>query len=87
MLIDANDPSFRSPEDIRNVLELPVLAHVPKVRLKSRLAGRRNPGGQRVASAVWSAIRPHSREAEVIRGLRSETLLWNRGDRVQGDFR
>ena len=81
MLIDVTDRSFRGPEEIRRVLDLPVLAHVPKVRLASGWLGRRKSKGLPVAPAVWSALRPRSRDAEVFRSLRADLCFGAEGER------
>jgi capsular exopolysaccharide synthesis family protein len=81
IVVDATDRSFRSPDDIRRALSLPVLAHFPMVPLRSRRLRRGKAQVPRVSPAVWSALRPRSREAEMFRGLRSELCFAAEGDR------
>jgi capsular exopolysaccharide synthesis family protein len=66
------DRGFRSPEDVRRRLGLPILAHVPVIRANQ-------PNEVTPAAAVdptlvvW--LRPRTAEAEAIRGLRTQLLF------------
>lgn len=66
------DRSFRSPEDIRRHLGIPVLGHVPLIRT--------NEPAEVTPSAPLDPVlvvylRPHSSEAEAVRGIRTQVLF------------
>lgn len=69
LAVDVGDRSFRTPEEIRRQLALPILAHVPCMGARS---SRRKKDERSNGLDVWSALRPRSREAEVFRALRTE---------------
>jgi polysaccharide biosynthesis transport protein len=70
------DRSFRSPTDIRRQLGLPVLGHVPPIRSNDP------PEVKPVAALdpiLACLIRPHSAEAEAVRGIRTQLLFSTSG--------
>jgi succinoglycan biosynthesis transport protein ExoP len=70
------DRSFRSPVDIRHQLGLPVLGHVPPIRTSEP------PEVKPIAALdmiLASHIRPHSAEAEAVRGIRTQLLFSTSG--------
>ncbi|MCS7271468.1 MAG: polysaccharide biosynthesis tyrosine autokinase, partial [Gemmataceae bacterium] len=70
------DRSFRSPADIRRQLGVPVLGHIPYLRLDEEAE-------QELAHPVDASLvvlwRPHSAEAEAIRALRNQVLFSTSG--------
>jgi len=70
------DRSFRSPLDIRRHLGLPVLGHVPPIRTN-------DPPEYKPTAALDSTLavllRPHSAEAEAVRGIRTQLLFSTSG--------
>lgn len=75
------DRSFRSPADIRRALGLPILGHVPPMRVSDPAevvpVAKLDP-----ALAVY--LRPRSSEAEAIRGIRTQLMFstQNRANQV-----
>jgi polysaccharide biosynthesis transport protein len=70
------DRSFRSPTDIRRQLGLPVLGHVPPIRISDP------PETKPVAALdpiLAAYLRPHSAEAEAVRGIRTQLLFSTSG--------
>lgn len=76
-VIDAADRTFRSPDELRQSLRLPILAHVP--RLKSRHRGWRISNAYRRKRPMDLGLvtfrKPRSRQAEAFRGLRTSLLV------------
>lgn len=70
--VELSDRSFRSPADIRRHLGLPVLGHVPLIRTGD--APEVKPIAQLDPSLV-AYLRPHSLEAEAVRGIRTQVLF------------
>ena len=72
-----NDRSFRTPEDVRVALDLPLLSHVPDLTLPRdrKAAAEILESGSKVALVVQTYHRPKSREAEVFRGLRTSLFF------------
>jgi polysaccharide biosynthesis transport protein len=70
------DRGFRSPTDIRHQLGLPVLGHVPPIRSSDP------PEVKPVAALdpiLACLLRPHSAEAEAVRGIRTQLLFSTSG--------
>ena len=75
------DRSFRSPGDIRRQLGLPVLGHIPPIRIAEK------PEVTPVAKldpVLAVLLRPRSGEAEAVRGIRTQLLfsMQNRAHQV-----
>jgi capsular exopolysaccharide synthesis family protein len=68
-VIDLSDRTFRTPEEVCRLLELPILGDVPTIRGAKR-AGARN-GLRAIDFKAAAYHRPQSPEAEMIRGLRT----------------
>jgi succinoglycan biosynthesis transport protein ExoP len=70
------DRSFRSPVDIRRLLGLPVLGHIPPIRIS-------DPQEVKPAADLDPILavltRPHSAEAEAVRGIRTQLLFSTSG--------
>lgn len=70
------DRSFRSPADIRRLLGLPILGHVPPIRTTEP------PEYKPVAALdpiLAVLLRPQSAEAEAVRGIRTQLLFSTSG--------
>lgn len=80
LIVDARDQSFRSPAEVRHLLELPILAHVPRVKAKLTRASKAENAASSVDPSVWTSLRPRSREAEVFRALRNELCFGGEGN-------
>lgn len=75
-LVDRADRRFRSPEEIRRQLGVPVLGHIPTIAPTRRqlAAQRRDPVRSRVAPVLTTFLQPESPTAEAYRGLRTSLL-------------
>jgi capsular exopolysaccharide synthesis family protein len=76
-LADVADKSFRSPEEIRHRLGLPVVAHVPLLEEEGAPSSPEAPQLERSLAAYH---RPTSPEAEAYRGLRTALYFSTRGE-------
>jgi capsular exopolysaccharide synthesis family protein len=76
--VDRADRRFRSPEEIRRELGVPVLGHVPMITPTRRqlAAQRRDPSRAKIAPVLATLLQPESPAAEAYRGLRT-TLLFS----------
>ncbi|MEZ6048037.1 MAG: polysaccharide biosynthesis tyrosine autokinase [Planctomycetaceae bacterium] len=76
-LIDMADSTFRSPEQIRNTLNSPVLAHIPRlnVRRLTNLADKKS----RLSPVLVTHHIPQSPEAEIFRALRTNLYFGKHG--------
>ena len=74
------DRSFRSPLDIRRHLGLPVLGHIPPIR--SNEPPELKPTAA-LDPILATHLRPHSAEAEAIRGIRTQLLFNTSGNEHQ----
>ncbi len=77
-LIEISDRTFRSPEEIRQALGSPIVAHLPILTPVSRKRVQPQTNGQAVDLTVASYHRPKSRQAEAIRGLRTSLFFKTR---------
>ncbi|MBA4190140.1 MAG: hypothetical protein C0467_19320 [Planctomycetaceae bacterium] len=75
------DRGFRSPDDIRRRLGLPILAHIPVIRITEPAEVQSTAG---IDPTLVVFLRPKSGEAEAVRGLRTQLLfsLANRNHQV-----
>src|SRR5262249_3935934 len=74
---DMTDRSFRSPEEIRRRLGLPVVAHVPIFEAKGVPSG---PDGVMLDRSLAIYHRPKSGEAEAYRSLRTALYFTTHGE-------
>lgn len=65
-LAELSDKGFRSPADIRNRLGVPVIGHIPPIRLNQPVEDALD-----LEPTLVSALRPKSVEAEAYRGVRT----------------
>lgn len=70
-LAEIADKSFRSPEQIRRLLGLPVVAHIPTFRSK---AGKAEANGQ-LARELCTVHQPRGRPAEAFRAVRTSLFF------------
>ena len=70
---DMTDRTFRTPEEVHQALELPLMADIPLLDVKRRKvsASVKREGEPQIDSIVFAHYRPKSREAEAFRGLRT----------------
>ena len=66
------DRGFRSPDDIRRRLGLPILAHIPLIRTTEPVEIQSTTG---LDPTLVVFLRPKSAEAEAVRGLRTQLLF------------
>jgi uncharacterized protein involved in exopolysaccharide biosynthesis len=74
------DRSFRSPLDIRRHLGLPILGHIPPIRTNDPPEVKPEAALDPILAA---ALRPHSAEAEAVRGIRTQLLFSTSGNEHQ----
>ncbi len=74
---EVRDRSFLTPEEISQALDTTVLAHVPSIDVSNnrKLAAALAASGSRVDPLAAAFHIPHSREAEVFRGLRTSVFF------------
>jgi len=77
---EMRDRTFRDPDDIRRDLDLPLLTHVPDLRIGS---AKKLVEGSQVHGSIYSFHRPKSRESEVFRGLRTSLFFSTSGQKCQ----
>jgi succinoglycan biosynthesis transport protein ExoP len=70
------DRSFRSPADIRRQLGVPVLGHIPQIRVEEEVEQELTQPLDAVLVTLW---RPSSAEAEAVRALRNQVLFSTTG--------
>ncbi len=72
-VVDIADRTFRTPEEIRHALGLPIMGHLPTLASRNgKVAGRVSENGRpKLDPILISHHRPRSRQAEAIRGLRT----------------
>jgi capsular exopolysaccharide synthesis family protein len=73
-LADVSDHSFRTAEEIRRRLGLPVVGHIPTFTPKEAVAGEAG-----LAPILCTYYQSRSREAEAYRGVRTALLFSTRG--------
>jgi capsular exopolysaccharide synthesis family protein len=71
MLVELRDKSFRTPAEIRARLGVPVLGHLPNIRLDLPREGDVSP---EYDPSLVAAVRPKSVESEAYRGVRAQVL-------------
>lgn len=81
-LVELSDTRFRSPEDIRDRLGLPVIGHIPVIheRRKERRRRKSSPAPA-VAPMIRAFHKPGSQVAEAYRAVRTSLYFNLNGDR------
>ena len=81
LLLELQDKSFRSPEEIRARLNAPIIGHIPPIRIKQA-----NDAGtpDSIDPTLVTIVRPKSTEAEAYRGVRTQIIqaTENNGNKV-----
>ncbi len=74
---ELSNQSFRSPEDVKQSLEIPLLAQVPLIDLEENvsLASAISASKSAIAPSIYAHHLPHSQIAEVFRGLRTSIFF------------
>lgn len=78
-LADITDKSFRSPEEIRRRLNLPVLGHIPAL-LSEEEEKAKSEGVAGPDPILCTYYKPKSRKAEVFRAVRTALYFNTRGE-------
>jgi capsular exopolysaccharide synthesis family protein len=76
---EVTDKTFRSAEEIRQRLALPVVGHIPRIELKQQVLEVIAASGSPLDPTVYTHHRPKSREAESYRGIRTALYFSTRG--------
>jgi capsular exopolysaccharide synthesis family protein len=82
-LAEVSDKSFRTPEEIRRRLGLPVVGHVPLFEPDVEAAGRAAADGVRLDPRLVAHFHPKSVEAEAFRGVRTALYFSTHGQAHQ----
>jgi capsular exopolysaccharide synthesis family protein len=77
-LAEISDHSFRTPEEVRQRLGLPVVGHIPYFRPKADAVQPVGPDGVRLDPALCTVHLPKSGEAESYRGVRTAVYFNSR---------
>lgn len=77
-LAEMSDQSFRTPDEIRRRLGLPVVGHIPFIEPEDveKLASMDGP---QISPSLCTWYRPKSRESEAIRGVRTALFFSRQG--------
>lgn len=80
-LADLVDKTFRTPDEVCHTLDLPILAHVPRIRFgRERKQASTNGDGRKLPGRELVTFHtPNSAEAEAIRGLRTALYFGQHG--------
>jgi capsular exopolysaccharide synthesis family protein len=82
-LVDYADRTFRSPEEVRRTLRLPLMGHVPALPAEPRKSRRKRKAAGAAESTIDHSVvtfhYPQSWEAESFRGLRTSVTFAGRG--------
>lgn len=82
-LAEATDRSFRTPEEIRGRLGLPVIGHVPVLRPDAATMLRLAEGQTCLDPLLCTLHRPKSSQAEAFRGVRTALYFTTQGENHQ----
>jgi polysaccharide biosynthesis transport protein len=78
-LAEMADKSFRTPEEIRRSLGVPIIGHIPLLKLDKDVLQRIEAEGGSLLPTICAHYRPKSREAEAYRGVRTALYFSTRG--------
>lgn len=79
-LADVTDKSFRSPDEIRRRLNLPVLGHIPPLLSEEEERAKAEGVAGGPDPILCTYYKPKSRKAEVFRGIRTALYFSTRGE-------
>lgn len=74
--MELSDRSFRSPEEIRKRLGLPILGHIPRIRVDEPVERQ---SALDIEHSLVTFYRPTSTEAEAYRGVRTQLYFSTQG--------
>lgn len=80
LLADFTDKGFRSPDEVRRRLNLPLLGHVPFLRADPDTAAKVKAGEIKTDPLLCALYRPKSLEAEAYRAIRTALLFSIQGE-------
>jgi succinoglycan biosynthesis transport protein ExoP len=80
---EAADKSFRTPEEIRRRLGLPVVGHIPYLASVGGTSQLGGPDGAILDPLLYAFHKPRSSEAEAFRGVRTALYFSTHGERHQ----
>ena len=78
-VVDAADRRFRSPDEIRNELGVPVVGHIPVMHSADKNAQEVAENGSRIVPEVRTVHTPRGRIAEAYRAVRTAIYFSTRG--------
>ena len=78
-VIDLADKSFRTPDEIRGQLKLPVIGHIPIIETHSRRR-KNQDSASKIDQSVACHHRPRSTVAEAYRSVRTALYFGTRGE-------
>jgi len=78
-LTEMSDQSFRTPEELRRRLGLPLIGHIPFFQPKAPAPGISAAESPQLNPALCAANQPKSREAEAYRVVRTSLFFSSRG--------
>ena len=76
LTMELTDRSFRSPSEIRRRLGLPILGHIPRLKIDEPAE---RPSATGIEPSLVSFYRPTSTEAEAYRGVRTQLYFSTQG--------
>jgi capsular exopolysaccharide synthesis family protein len=80
-LADVSDKSFRTPEEIRRRLGLPIVGHIPFTARAEAVAATGQAAAGPLDASLLTHYRPRAIEAEAYRSLRTALYFSTRGER------
>jgi capsular exopolysaccharide synthesis family protein len=78
-LAEVSDQSFRTPDEIRRQLGLPIIGHIPFFEKKEEVLQKSGAEGSFLSPILCTQYRSKSREAEAYRVVRTSVYFSNRG--------
>ena len=79
-VVDIADKSFRTPDDIRRQLGLPLVGHIPVIHAREGESVRADNGHAKPLPVLCTFHRPKSRYAEAYRAVRTSLYFSTRGE-------
>ncbi len=79
-LTEVSDKSFRTPEEVRRQLGLPIVGHIPFFESEKDPLEKVGSEGPRLSPALCTVYRSKSRESEAYRVVRTSLFFSNRGE-------
>lgn len=79
-LAEISDRSFRTPDEIRRHLSLPVVGHIPVLTPDKELDGKTEEDGVYFDPSLMAYFQPKSLQAEAFRGIRTALYFSTHGE-------